>query len=135
MDFPNYEVAGPISSGANATVYKARHRYLNRLAAIKIYDRKKPTDTRDKILQGILESQKVAQAKSEQVIRVYDAGVMNQKYFIIMEHFEGSTLRTWLSDCKPNMAIRAHLCRHIVFQIFQLAADDLLHGDFHEDNV
>lgn len=134
MKFQNYSELERISAGANATVFKATHLLLNRDAAIKVYDITRPNDRRDKILQGLLESQKIAQAKTPQVIDIYDAGINEDKYYIIMEYFDSSTLRKWLLE-NPTLASRAHLCRHILFQVFALAEVGLFHGDFHLENV
>lgn len=133
--FDGYTELEEISSGANATVYKAKHVLLNRHVAIKIYNKKRPNEKRDKIVQGWLESQKTAQATIPQVINVYDAGIKENKYYTILEYFESKTLLLWLTETRPSMASRAHLCRHILIQIFTLSEAGLFHGDFHEENV
>lgn len=135
LNFDNYSPLKKISSGANATVYKATHDFLNRHVAIKIYNKQCPNDRRNKIMQGRLESQKLAQAEIPQVVDVYDAGIKDNKYFTIMEFFDSTTLRSWLVETKPNMASRTHLCRHILMQVFMLAEFELFHGDLHEDNI
>ena len=67
------EVAG---KGANGVVFKAKHRFLNRVEAVKLW-LPRAGDKRDKIKQGIYETQNQAATIHSEVIKILHADIIN----------------------------------------------------------
>lgn len=123
------EIAG---QGANGVVFKARHKFLNRIEAVKLW-LAAPNDIRDKVKQGIYETQNQAAAAHEQVIKILNADVIDGIYCASMDYFDGGNLRNWIKDADSAFKWRA------ADAYLQLIADtstpNLYHGDPHAGNV
>ncbi|HOB53484.1 MAG TPA: protein kinase [Acidobacteriota bacterium] len=84
-----YEIRGELGRGGMGVVYLAHDRLLRREVAVKIIE--DPSDTeRRKFLR---EASAQARVSHENVCRVYDAGEIEDRLFISMEHIRGDSLR------------------------------------------
>jgi DNA-binding NarL/FixJ family response regulator/tRNA A-37 threonylcarbamoyl transferase component Bud32 len=88
-----YEILSVLGSGSGGTVYKARHRFMNRLAAIKVMHPELMPDL--DLLQRFRQEAAAANSlEHSNVIRVIDFGVANDgTAFMIQEFVDGPTLR------------------------------------------
>lgn len=85
-----YEIRGELGRGGMGVVYLAHDRLLRREVAVKIIE--DPSDTeRRKFLR---EASAQARVSHDNVCRVYDAGEIEDRLFISMEHIRGDSLRT-----------------------------------------
>ncbi len=91
-----YRLVEPLGSGAVANIYRAHDLTLGRQVAIKLL---KYEYTRDAAFQRrfLHEAQALAHLDHPNLVRLYDFGVENDQYFMVMELVEGSDLKTYLA--------------------------------------
>src|SRR5690606_7984846 len=87
-----YEIEFALGSGASSTVYKARHRYMNKPVAIKVLHANNITDL--EILHRFRQEASSASAlEHRNIARVMDFGFTKDgKPFMIMEYTDGLNL-------------------------------------------
>ena len=90
-----YEIIEQIGTGGMADVYKAKCHKLNRYVAIKVM---KSEFSQDKtfVSKFWAEAQSAAGLTNPNVVNVYDVGVENGIYYIVMELVEGVTLMKYI---------------------------------------
>ena len=90
-----YEIIEQIGMGGMADVYKAKCHKLNRYVAIKVM---KSEFSQDKtfVSKFWAEAQSAAGLVNPNVVNVYDVGVENGIYYIVMELVEGITLKKYI---------------------------------------
>ena len=90
-----YEIIEQIGTGGMADVYKAKCHKLNRYVAIKVM---KSEFSQDKtfVSKFWAEAQSAAGLTNPNVVNVYDVGVENGIYYIVMELVEGVTLKKYI---------------------------------------
>lgn len=100
---PAYEVQTLIGQGGMGAVYRARHRKLDRLVAIKIL---RPIESDDPVLTADFterferEARVLAKLDHPHIVRIYDFGRTDppQAYFyLILEYVDGASLRDLMS--------------------------------------
>ena len=91
-----YEILSLVGRGGVGTVYRARHRETGRLAAVKLLG---PAPAADAASARRLarEFEALARLDHPNVVRVFEAGVVEGYSFLAMELVEGLDLRAWLS--------------------------------------
>jgi serine/threonine-protein kinase len=90
-----YELVKPLASGGMAHVWLGRDRILGRTVAVKILREEytgKP-DFQERFLQ---EAQAIAKLSHPNLVTVYDFGIQNGQYFMVMEYVEGEDLKSFL---------------------------------------
>lgn len=90
-----YEIIELIGRGGMAYVYKARDLKLNRYVAVKVL-REEYTENEQFIKKFDRESQAVACLSHPNIVGIFDVGVQDNIYFIIMEYVDGITLKQYL---------------------------------------
>ncbi|MBC3887630.1 Stk1 family PASTA domain-containing Ser/Thr kinase [Acetobacterium paludosum] len=90
-----YEIVELIGRGGMAYVYKARDLKLNRYVAVKVL-REEYTENEQFIKKFDRESQAVACLSHPNIVGIYDVGVQDNIYYIIMEFVDGITLKQYL---------------------------------------
>ncbi|MGL4606849.1 MAG: Stk1 family PASTA domain-containing Ser/Thr kinase, partial [Eubacteriaceae bacterium] len=90
-----YEIIELIGRGGMAYVYKARDLKLNRYVAVKVL-REEYTENEQFIKKFDRESQAVACLSHPNIVGVFDVGVQDNIYYIIMEYVDGITLKQYL---------------------------------------
>lgn len=123
------EIAG---KGANGVVFKAKHRFLNRVEAVKLW-LPRLGDKRDKVRQGIYETQNQAAAAHRQVIKILHADIIDGTYCATMDYFGGGSLRNWMKEADSTFKWTA---AHAYLELIeQTSSPSLYHGDPHAGNV
>jgi tRNA A-37 threonylcarbamoyl transferase component Bud32 len=95
--FSEYEVLDRVGAGAMGTVFKARHKRLNRVVALKVL---KPSLARDKRYVDRLkrEARIVASLSHPNIVTGFDLGEEGGYHYFVMEFVEGKSLRALLSE-------------------------------------
>jgi serine/threonine-protein kinase len=90
-----YEILAKIGAGGMADVYKAKDHILGRVVAIKVL---KPEFSEDLtfVTKFRTEAQSAAGLEHPNIVNIYDVGSENGLHFIVMEHIEGITLKTYI---------------------------------------
>ncbi|MDA0321109.1 MAG: serine/threonine-protein kinase [Verrucomicrobia bacterium] len=91
---PGFEIDECLGQGGMAVVWKARQISLNRIVAIKVLSRSLSAEEAD-LQRFQFEAQAAARLKHPGITQVYDAGVVDGLYFIVMEYVAGYTVGEW----------------------------------------
>ncbi|MEO6597721.1 MAG: serine/threonine-protein kinase, partial [Planctomycetota bacterium] len=95
--FADYEILDRVGAGAMGTVFKARHKKLNRIVALKVL---KPSLARDvRYVERLRrEARIVASLNDPNIVTGYDIGEEGGYHFFVMEFVEGKSLRALLTE-------------------------------------
>jgi predicted Ser/Thr protein kinase len=133
-DFPELEVLELVGQGGMGCVYRARHRQLDRVLALKILAPGAEHDARfeERFLR---EARALARLDHPGIVRVHDFGRAGSRWYLAMEFVEGSTLRTLLREGRVTsdaaLDIVPQLC-----DALQYAHDEgVVHRDIKPENV
>jgi len=91
-----YRLVQKVGRGAMGTVYKAIHKGLHRVVAIKILRRDLAAD-KTQIERLKREAQLLADLDHPNIVRAFDAGESNGFPYLVMEYVEGDTLREYIT--------------------------------------
>jgi serine/threonine protein kinase len=95
--FGRYVILDILGRGAMARVYKAWHRMMGRVVALKILDPKYVANPRS-LARFRREMQLVGRLDHPNVVRAFDADHVGESYFIAMEYSPGRTLDDLLKE-------------------------------------
>src|SRR5262249_31981208 len=90
-DVAGYEVLEAIGRGGMGVVFKARHRELNRVVALKMILSARFACAED-VLRFRLEGEAAASLRHPNIVQVYEVGTYQGQPFLALEHVEGGTL-------------------------------------------
>jgi predicted Ser/Thr protein kinase len=129
-----YEIESLIGSGGFGSVYRARDRNLQRSVAVKLLR----TEERNSDVVRRFEREAVVLARLEapEIVPVYDYGVDDGEFFIVMQYVEGETLAALLARSKllppaDAIAIARAICKALVIAHRQR----IVHRDLKPSNV
>ena len=95
--FGRYVILDFLGKGAMGKVYKARHRMMGRIVALKILDPRYVSNTKS-LARFHREMQLVGRLDHPNVVRAFDADRIGDYYFIAMEYAAGQTLQDLLQE-------------------------------------
>ena len=87
-----YEIVEKIGNGGMSTVYRAIDKVLKRNVAVKILRDEFTTDE-EFIKRFEVEAQSAARLAHPNIVSIYDVGVEDNLYYIVMELIQGKTLK------------------------------------------
>ena len=99
-----YEMIKKIGNGGMATVYKATDLVLKRYVAVKILRDEFTTDE-EFIKRFETEAQSAARLTHPNIVSIFDVGVDNGIYYIVMELIQGKTLKEIIVEFETAFAI------------------------------
>lgn len=135
LTIPNITVLQVIGTGASGIAFRGVNRVLQREVAVKLWWRLRAHDRRNKVKQGLLEARKASSVELPFVPRIFDGGQIGESIYIVMEYFDGITLRDWLRQLAPPFDWRSVIARHIDSMHAALIWKGLVHGDLHSGNI
>jgi tetratricopeptide (TPR) repeat protein len=92
----DYEILSKLGEGGMGVVYRARHRPLNRLVALKMI-RPESQDVPEQLARFLIEAEAVARLDHPNVVQIYDYGEVAGVPFFSLELLEGGSLRDRLA--------------------------------------
>jgi serine/threonine-protein kinase len=91
--FPEpYILLEPLGEGGMGTVFKARHRFLDRIVALKLIRDDRISTNTEAIRRFQREARAAAQLSHPNIVIIYDASRSGDTHFIAMEYVEGIDL-------------------------------------------
>lgn len=102
-DFGSYFIEQVIGKGGQGDVYRARHRDLNRLVALKIFLPRTVAEYRT-FARFRREACLLAEIDDPGVCTIYESGIVNGCPFIAMRLLDGQTLASMVRDAKASDA-------------------------------
>ncbi len=130
-DLDDFELVGP---GGMGTVYRARHRPLDRPVAVKVLHAHLQDDG-SFAERFTREARTMARLDHPHIVRVYDFGHREGLYYLVMELVEGVSLRQALADGgftpAEALAVVPRIC-----EALQYAHDQgVVHRDIKPENI
>jgi serine/threonine protein kinase len=102
----DYVLLDPLGKGGMGIVYRARHRRMDRLVALKtMTDR--ATESDDSVQRFQREVRAAARLSHPNIVAAYDAGEHNETHYLVMELVDGIDLSKLVRQSGPLNASRA----------------------------
>jgi serine/threonine protein kinase len=132
--FPHLEILDLLGQGGMGAVYKARHKELDRLVAVKILPAEVSRDPAF-ALRFSREARAMARLSHPHIVAVYDSGRSGELYYLVMEYVDGVNLRQAIQACELSpqdaLAIVPQIC-----DALQFAHDEgIVHRDIKPENI
>ncbi len=124
-----------IGQGGMGRVYLARDTRLNRLVALKILAPERMNNSRavDRFKR---EARVGAQLQHENLVRIYDFGQANGRFFLVMEYIEGKTIGALITAQGPMPVLTAaRFTWQIALGLAHAHRKGLIHRDVNPNNV
>ncbi len=124
-----------IGQGGMGRVYLARDTRLNRLVALKILAPERMNNSRA-VERFKREARVGAQLQHENLVRIYDFGQANGRFFLVMEYIEGKTIGALITTQGPMPApTAARLTWQIALGLEHAHRKGLIHRDVNPYNI
>ena len=107
---PEFELLAELGRGGMGVVYKARHRPLNRIVALKmISDGKHASPAAHE--RFVIEAEAVARLRHPNIVQIYELGEVEGRPFVTLELLEGGSLADRLRGTTQSVAQRPNWWR------------------------
>jgi tRNA A-37 threonylcarbamoyl transferase component Bud32 len=135
IDHPRYEVLGLLGSGGMGSVYKARHRLMDRLVALKIIKRRL-MDRPGMVERFGREMKAAGDLSHPNIVTAHDAEQAGATHFLVMEYVEGVTLAQHVAEHGPLAVAEACDCaRQAALALQHAHARGMVHRDIKPHNL
>ena len=137
----SYELMEQLGAGGMGTVWRARHRFLARDAAVKLVkvEALGATDSaaQSQLLRFEREAQATALLRSPHSIRLFDFGAADDgSFYYVMEMLEGRDLETVVREFGPLPPERVvYLLRQVCHSLAEAHARGMVHRDIKPANL
>src|SRR5262245_54987637 len=142
QEMGSYQLVELLGRGGMGEVWRARHRFLARDAAIKLIRPELVGAGSDHDTYAMLgrferEAQATASLSSPHTIQVFDFGATaDHSFYYVMELLEGRDLHALVREFGPVPAGRAlHLLRQLCHSLAEAHSRGLVHGDVTPSNI
>jgi serine/threonine-protein kinase len=98
----SYKVLSLIGQGGSGRVYKARHAILDREAAIKILHTNLGLLLDELHGRFIQEARTIAKMRHPHIVQLYDFGMFQNTYYMVMEYIQGDSLDVKLEAARAS---------------------------------
>ena len=130
----NYEILEELGRGAVGVVYRARHRELDRLVAIKMVSSQLEL-SRSAQQRFRQEAQAIARLRHPNIVQVYEIGQHNGCPYFSLELVEGDNLARWLGGIPRRALEAAHIIEVLSRAIDYAHSRGIIHRDLKPANV
>src|SRR5262245_47072697 len=132
---PRYEILARLGAGGMGTVYKARHRLMDRLVALKVIN-PALVGWPEAVRRFRQEIRAAACLTHPNIVAAYDAEQADETHFLVMEYVEGVSLDRVLADEGPLPVERAcHYARQAALGLEHAHACGMVHRDVKPHNL
>ncbi|MBP9092042.1 serine/threonine protein kinase [bacterium] len=128
-----YEIISVLGTGGMSVVYKARHRLMDRIVAIKLLH-----DDSDKVaIERFKHEAKASSAlKHQNIISIYDFGIVGSQAYLVMDCLDGKNLSEVLDEIGHLALDRAvHIFRQTCMGLEHAHKNGILHRDLKPSNL
>jgi len=131
-EIPGYDVLELVGRGGMGRVFKARHRALGRIVAIKML-----VDSGDEMLLDRFhaESQAVAKLQHPNIAQVFETGQANGQPFLVLEFLDGGSLTQKVAGTPMNPREAAQIVETLARAIEHSHQAGILHRDLKPANI
>ena len=130
-----YDLVEPIGQGGMGVVWKASHRHLDQIVAIKLLPQESWTDPRA-VRRFYREMRAGGRVVHPNVVRAMDAGEYDQRHVLVMEYVAGQTLSELLHRAGVlPVAIACEIIRQAATGLEAIHAAGMTHRDLKPSNL
>ncbi|MFC4766064.1 Stk1 family PASTA domain-containing Ser/Thr kinase [Effusibacillus consociatus] len=130
-----YEILERIGGGGMAIVYRALDTVLNRYVSVKVLRAQFVTDE-EFVRRFRREAQSAASLSHPNVVNIYDVGVEDETYFIVMEYINGKTLKEIIQERSPlPIAEAVDIAKQICSALHHAHEHQIVHRDIKPHNI
>jgi len=130
-----YLILGLLGAGGMGAVYKAQHKVLDRVVALKVIAGKL-TDNPAAVERFRREARAAAQLEHPNIVRAYDAEQAGTTLFLVMEYVEGVSLAKQVEEGGPLPVHEACICiRQAALGLQHAFEKGMVHRDIKPHNL
>lgn len=131
-----YEIIEKVGNGGMATVYKAEDKVLKRNVAIKILRDEFTTDE-EFIKRFEIEAQSAARLVHPNIVSIFDVGVEENLYYIVMELIRGKTLKEIIIEERGPLPWKwsVNVAIQIASALEMAHKNNIIHRDIKPHNI
>ncbi|MEZ6129748.1 MAG: protein kinase [Planctomycetaceae bacterium] len=134
-DHPRYRVLEPLGRGGMGVVYKAQHRMMDRIVALKVID-SRLIDNPQMIDRFRNEVKAAALLNHANIVRAYDAEQAGSLHFLVMEYVDGISLAELIQRKGPLPAEQAlGVVRKVAHGLQHAYQHGMVHRDIKPQNI
>jgi eukaryotic-like serine/threonine-protein kinase len=133
-----YQVVRGLGAGGMGEVYLARHRHLNRDAAVKVL-RAEISMHQSVVARFFTEARATAQLRHPNIVEIFDCDILpDGRAYIVMEYLRGESLRSTLNRLKtlsPDYGSIAAIAGMVADGLAAAHDSGIVHRDLKPDNT
>jgi len=129
-----YRIIGPLGAGGMGEVYVARDPSLGRTVAIKVLPQRFSGD-RESLSRFTREARSASALNHPNIVTIHEVGTDGGTPYIVMEHIEGSDLRTLLRSGPPPNRRTLNISAQIADGLAAAHEKGIVHRDLKPENV
>lgn len=131
-----YEIIEKVGNGGMATVYKAEDKVLKRNVAVKILRDEFTTDE-EFIKRFEIEAQSAARLVHPNIVSIFDVGVEENLYYIVMELIQGKTLKEIIVEERGPLPWKwsVNVAIQIASALEMAHKNNIIHRDIKPHNI
>jgi tetratricopeptide (TPR) repeat protein len=129
-----YRIIGPLGAGGMGEVYVARDPSLGRTVAIKVLPQRFSGD-RESLSRFTREARSASALNHPNIVTIHEVGTDGGTPYIVMEHIEGSDLRTLLRSGPPPNRRTLNIAAQIADGLAAAHEKGIVHRDLKPENV
>jgi serine/threonine protein kinase/WD40 repeat protein len=132
-DVPGYEILEELGRGGMGIVYKARHRELGRIVALKVLRPDALGEETEARLRR--EAEALARVQHPHIVQIYEVGLAGGQPYLALEYVSGGTLADRLRAGPMPAREAASLVRSVAMAIHAAHEQGLVHRDLKPANI
>ncbi len=131
-----YQIIEKVGNGGMATVYKAEDKVLKRNVAVKILRDEFTTDE-EFIKRFEIEAQSAARLVHPNIVSIFDVGVEENLYYIVMELIQGKTLKEIIIEERGPLPWKwsVNVAIQIASALEMAHKNNIIHRDIKPHNI
>ena len=133
-ELPGYEITGVLGRGGMGVVYKARHKQLNRIVAVKML-LSGSMASEDEQERFRSEAEVVAQLRHPNIVQIYDVGEHEGTPFFSLEYVDGGTLAKRIGHNPQAADLAASMLQTLARAVHEAHLLGIIHRDLKPANV
>jgi TolB-like protein/tetratricopeptide (TPR) repeat protein len=133
-DFGNYELIAEIARGGQGVVYRARHKSLGRIVALKMIGLG-AWATEKNLKRFRAEAEAAANLDHPQIVPIYEIGQVENQHYFTMKLIEGRSLKELVADGPLAPRTAAELVATLACAIQHAHQRGILHRDLKPGNI
>ena len=133
-DFGEYELLEEIARGGMGVIFKARHRKLNRIVAVKMILSGR-FSSKEELQRFHIEAEAAARLDHPGIVPVYDVGEVDGQAYFAMKFIDGGSLAERLSQMKLDVRSGIRLLVSVVRAVHHAHQRGILHRDLKPANI